>query len=69
MNMRMHNLIWGSGSMSGNQQPSFVNTLIASAASGNSAAAGTLSTDIANRINYYAGPNGNRCGTARRWMS
>ncbi|HEX3356819.1 MAG TPA: endo-1,4-beta-xylanase [Tepidisphaeraceae bacterium] len=60
MRARMHNLLWGSGSMAGNQQPGFVNTLIASAAGGNVTSASTLRTDISNRINYYAGTNGNR---------
>ena len=60
MRARMHNLIWGSGSMSGSQQPGFVNTLITSAAGGNTAAATTLRNDITNRINYYVGTNGNR---------
>ena len=60
MRARMHNLIWGSGSMSGGQQPGFVNTLIAGAAGGNTGSASVLRTDISNRINYYAGTNGNR---------
>jgi GH35 family endo-1,4-beta-xylanase len=57
---RMHNLIWGSGSLSGNQQPGWVNTLIASAAGGNATDKTILRNAIGSRINYYAGTNGNR---------
>jgi GH35 family endo-1,4-beta-xylanase len=53
MDMRMHNLIWGSGATSGNQQPTFVNTLISSAVGGNATSKATLTTDITNRIAYY----------------
>jgi len=60
MKSRMHNLIWGSGATSGNQQPSWVNSLISSAAGGNATAKANLSTAITNRINYYVGTNGNR---------
>jgi endo-1,4-beta-xylanase len=53
MNVRMHNLIWG------NQQPTFVNNLIASAQSSNPAISGPakaqLMTAIATRIAYYVG--------------
>jgi endo-1,4-beta-xylanase len=47
MRARMHNLIWG------NQQPTWVNTLLTSAASGNAADAATLRSAITNRVNYY----------------
>lgn len=53
MNVRMHNLIWG------NQQPSWVNTLITNAQSPNPAVSGPAKADlmaaIANRIAYYVG--------------
>jgi GH35 family endo-1,4-beta-xylanase len=55
MQVRMHNLLWGQ-----TQQPTWVNTLINSALSGNATAAANLSTAITNRINYYTGTNGNR---------
>ncbi|MGN6370126.1 MAG: endo-1,4-beta-xylanase [Phycisphaerae bacterium] len=58
MNVRMHNLIWGA------QQPAWVNSLLTSAQSSNPTTAANaksrLMTAIANRINYYIGPNGNR---------
>ena len=58
MNVRMHNLIWG------NQQPTWVNTLLTNAQSSNPTTAATaktqLMTAISNRINYYIGTNGNR---------
>lgn len=60
MRARMHNLIWGSGTLSGNQQPSWVNTLISSAAGGNAASKTSLRNAISSRINYYAGTTGNR---------
>jgi GH35 family endo-1,4-beta-xylanase len=46
--------------MSGNQQPSFVNTLISSAAGGNATSKTNLRNAISSRINYYVGTNGNR---------
>ena len=53
MNVRMHNLIWG------NQQPTWVNTLITNAQSSNPTIAGpakaNLMNAIANRIAYYVG--------------
>jgi endo-1,4-beta-xylanase len=53
MDVRMHNLIWG------NQQPTWVNTLLTNAQSSNpmtaSIAKAALSTAIVNRINYYVG--------------
>jgi hypothetical protein len=53
MDVRMHNLIWGT------QQPTWVNSLITSAQSSNPAVSGpakaSLMTAIANRIAYYAG--------------
>ncbi len=55
MQVRMHNLLWGQ-----TQQPTWVNTLINSALSGNTTSATNLSTAITNRINYYTGTNGNR---------
>ncbi len=58
MNVRMHNLIWG------NQQPTWVNTLLTNAQSTNPTTAANaksqLMTAIANRINYYIGTNGDR---------
>ena len=45
MNVRMHNLIWGS------QQPGFVNTALAAGTAG----AGTLNSDINSRIGYFVG--------------
>jgi GH35 family endo-1,4-beta-xylanase len=60
MRMRMHNLIWGSGTTSGNQQPNWVDSLISSAAAGNATAKTNLNNAITNRINYYVGTNGNR---------
>ena len=49
----MYNLIWG------NQQPTFVNTLLTNAQSSNSSTASmalaSLNTDITNRIGYYVG--------------
>src|SRR5207237_7669529 len=56
----MHNLIWGSGATSGNQQPTWVNTDIASAAGGSTTAKVDLANGITSRISYYAGTNGNR---------
>lgn len=47
MRVRMHNLIWG------NQQPSWVNTLINSAASGDQNAKTILRQEISERIDYY----------------
>jgi endo-1,4-beta-xylanase len=47
MRVRMHNLIWG------NQQPAWVNSLLSSAAAGNSADAASLRSAISDRINYY----------------
>jgi GH35 family endo-1,4-beta-xylanase len=53
MSVRMHNLIWG------NQQPSWVNTLISGAKSSDPAVSGPAKTSlmnaIANRISYYVG--------------
>jgi GH35 family endo-1,4-beta-xylanase len=55
LNVRMHNLIWG------NQQPSWVNSLISTATNVNltqaqrDAAKASLMTAIANRISYYVG--------------
>jgi GH35 family endo-1,4-beta-xylanase len=53
MNVRMHNLIWGT------QQPTWVNTLITNAGSSNPAISGpakaSLMAAIANRISYYIG--------------
>jgi GH35 family endo-1,4-beta-xylanase len=53
MNVRMHNLVWGA------QQPPWVNTLLAQAASADPAVSGpakqNLMTAIANRIKYYVG--------------
>jgi GH35 family endo-1,4-beta-xylanase len=53
MNVRMHNLIWG------NQQPTWVNTLITNAGNPNPAISGpaksSLMNAIANRIAYYVG--------------
>ncbi|HEY7089538.1 MAG TPA: endo-1,4-beta-xylanase, partial [Tepidisphaeraceae bacterium] len=60
MRARMHNLIWGSGSMSGNQQPAWVNALISQAASGSLTSQTNLRNAISSRINYYIGTNGNR---------
>ena len=51
MGARQHNLIWSNPPP--NQQPTFINNLISSAAGGNASAASTLRTDISNRINYY----------------
>jgi GH35 family endo-1,4-beta-xylanase len=47
--LRMHNLIWGT------QQPSWVNTLISQAASGNTSARNELRVEISERIDYYVG--------------
>ena len=55
MQVRMHNLLWGQ-----TQQPSWVNSLINSALSGDTTAKTNLSNAITSRINYYAGTNGNR---------
>jgi GH35 family endo-1,4-beta-xylanase len=60
MRARVHNLIWGSGSLSGNQQPTWVNTLIGSAAGGNVTSKTNLRNAIGSRINYYIGTTGNR---------
>jgi GH35 family endo-1,4-beta-xylanase len=60
MRARMHNLIWGSGTLSGNQQPGWVNTLISSAAGGNADSKTSLRNAIGSRINYYVGTSGNR---------
>lgn len=60
MDARMHNLIWGKGATSGNQQPAWVNTLISRAAGGNSADKSALSAAITSRINYYVGTGGDR---------
>jgi GH35 family endo-1,4-beta-xylanase len=53
MNARMHNLIWG------NQQPTWVNTLLTNAQSSNATVAAQAKSDlmaaIANRIAYYVG--------------
>lgn len=57
---RMHTLIWGTGTNSGNQEPAFVKSLISSAAAGNATAKTNLSSAITSRINYYAGTTGNR---------
>jgi GH35 family endo-1,4-beta-xylanase len=57
---RMHTLIWGTGTAGGNQEPAWVQTLIASAAGGNATAKANLRTAISNRIKYYAGTTGNR---------
>ena len=58
MNVRMHNLIWG------NQQPTWVNTLLTNAQSANPTTAANaksqLMTAIANRITYYIGTSGDR---------
>jgi endo-1,4-beta-xylanase len=58
LDMRQHNLIWG------NQQPTWVNTLLTNAQSSNpttaAAAKTALINAIANRITYYVG------GTAKR---
>ena len=55
MQVRMHNLLWGQ-----TQQPSWVNSLINSALSGDTTSKTNLSNAITSRINYYAGTNGNR---------
>jgi GH35 family endo-1,4-beta-xylanase len=57
---RMHTLIWGTGTTGGNQEPAWVQMLIASAAGGNATAKTNLRTAISNRIKYYAGTIGNR---------
>src|SRR5258708_14947654 len=53
MNARMHNLIWG------NQQPTFVNTLLTNAQSSDPTTAAnakaSLTSAITNRIAYYVG--------------
>ena len=59
MTARMHNLIWGQG-----QQPTWVNSLINSALSGNATAKSNLDAAITNRINYYVG--GTNAGNAER---
>ena len=57
MNVRMHNLIWGT------QQPAWVNTLITNAQSSNPAVSGPAKTNlmnaIVNRIKYYVGDGDN----------
>jgi GH35 family endo-1,4-beta-xylanase len=64
MNVRAHNLIWGT------QQPSWVNTLITNAGSSNPAVSGpakaSLMTAIANRIEYYVGDGDNDTGDGDR---
>jgi len=49
LRMRMHNLIWG------NQQPSWVGTLLSQAAAGNMTAKNELRNEISERIDYYIG--------------
>ena len=61
MTARTHNLIWGpTSSTSTSQQPTWVVSLLNSAAAGDATAKTNLSTAITNRINYYVG------GTAKR---
>ena len=63
LRVRMHNLIWG------NQQPTWVNTLLTSAASGNTADAATLRSAITNRVNYYVRDRASRRGWPFTWVN